>query len=77
MLNIVENAISTFKAALKRDLEAERPAMLEKTHQDQMIQLAIMSKAALQSIRPEMGQSWFRHLQSYLPSCHLFRDILM
>ena len=51
MLNIVENAISTFKAALKRDLEAERPSMLEKSHQDQMIQLAIMSELLKQRFK--------------------------
>lgn len=77
MLNIVENAISTFKAALKRELEAARPEMIQKHHNEQMIQLAMMVEIALQSIQPEMGVSWFRHLQSYLPSCFLLRDILM
>ena len=77
MLNIVENAISTFKASLKRELEAARPELIQKSHHEQMIQLAVMSEVALQSIQPEMGVNWFRHLQRYLPSCFLLRDILM
>ena len=42
-----------------------------------MIQLAMMSEVALQSIEIEMGVNWFRHLHLHLPSCFLLRDIRM
>ena len=77
MLNIVENAISTFKAVLKCELEAERPALLQKTHSERIVQLATMSEIALQAIQPDMAPNWFRHLQSYLPACFLLQDIVM
>ena len=35
MLNIVENAICTFKAALKRDLEEARPNLIAMSHDEQ------------------------------------------
>ena len=77
MLNIVENAISTFKASLKRELEAARPQIMNKSHQDQMTDLAMLTEISLQSIEPGMGAGWFRHLQRYLPPCILLRDITM
>lgn len=40
MMNICENAISTFKAALKRSLEEARPNLLTMQHGERMAQLA-------------------------------------
>lgn len=77
MLNIVENAISTFKAALKRDLEDARPILLEMSHQDRMAHLTGLSEVAIAAIEPHMAANWFRRMQRFIPACIRFEDIIM
>ena len=77
MLNIVENAISTYKAALKRNLEEARPALLQLGHQERMAHLAGMTEVAIAAIEPPMAPNWFRRMQRYIPACIRSEDILM
>jgi hypothetical protein len=78
MLNIVENAISVYKAAMKRVLEEARPHLLLMTHEERMAQLAGMAEAHTEDIQPHMAPGWFRRLQSFVPAaCIRMEDILM
>ena len=77
MLNIVENAISTFKASLKRALEEARPNLLSMQHADRMIQLTILAEAHVAAIQPNMVEAWFRKMQSYIPRCLQMDDVVM
>ena len=60
MLNIVENAISCFKATLKRSLEEARPAMLQMEHDERMVQLTGMAELSFDAIEPQMGGNLFQ-----------------
>lgn len=66
-----------FNASLKRELETVRPNIIEKTNNEQMMQLALVSDFAFQNIQSDMALNCFRHLQSYLFSLFLMRDIVM
>ena len=77
MLNIVENAISCYKAALKRDLEEAHPALLQMPHYERMAQLSGFSEVAIAAIQPQMAPRWFLRVQSFMPACIRGDDILM
>lgn len=77
MLNIAEHAISTFKAALKRDLEEARPALLQMDHQDRMAHLAGLAEVAVAAIQPHMAANWLRRMQRFIPACIRLEDIIM
>ena len=60
MLNIVENAISVFKAALKRDLVRKRPRLFQMTHEQRMARLRHLAVAVgVPAIQPHMGANFF------------------
>lgn len=76
-LNIVEMAISAFKASLKRQLEEVREQILR---EPQAQRLAILTQLAEQStgvITAAKAAAWFSHAQRYLPKCIEREDILM
>ena len=77
IMNIVENAISTFKASLKRALEEARPNLLTMQPADRMIQLSTLAEAHVTVIQPSMAEAWFRKMQGYIPRCLQMEDIVM
>lgn len=77
MMNIVENAISTFKAALKRSLEEARPHLLTMQHDERIAHLSALAEIHVDAIEPPMAEAWFRKMQSYIPQCIQMHDIVM
>ena len=77
MLNIVENAISYYKASLKRSLEEVRDNLLASNHDERMVTLAGLAETHLDAIRPEMAPAWFRKMQTYISACLHMEEILM
>ena len=77
MLNIVENAICTFKAALKRDLDEARPNLIAMSHDERMVVLNGMIEVATEATQSHMAGNWFRNLQQRIPDCILMNDIFM
>ena len=69
MLTLVENAISAFKADLKRTLEESRPLLLDMSHDERMALLSQFSEMAIAAITPEKCTQWFNPTQGYLPQC--------
>jgi len=77
MLNIVENCISQWKAAVKRDLADTRDDILV---MDNEMRLAALSQIAEQNanvVTPENAANYFRRMQAYLPRCMVRDNILM
>ena len=77
MLSLVENAISAFKAALRRTLEESRPLLLEMTHDQRMASLSQSAEMAITAVTPEKSAEWFYHTQAHLPACLEMADIHM
>lgn len=76
-LNIVENAISQWKAAVKGDLAVGRDHFLLAPHEERIATVAQIAEQNVEVITPQNAAGYFRHLQTYLPPCLLFQDILM
>lgn len=77
MLSLVENAISAFKASLKRTLEESRPLLLDMTHDERMACLSQFAEMAIAAITREKSVEWFIHTQGHLPACLAMTDIHM
>ena len=65
--NICENAFSTWKAALKRQLAEIRPHLLQKPHQQQLQDLTQLAEQALGDITNDMCQNWFNGTRRLIP----------
>ena len=76
-LNPVEQAISAFKAMLKRQLEEVRHELLNLQHQERMALLAQLSEQAVVAITPEASRNWYNHTQRKIPACIQLQDIFM
>ena len=75
-LNVVENSFAKWKANVKRDLAEAREAMLLLPHNERMATLAQLAEQNA-VVSAEDAMAFFRHLQSYLPSCLTRSDIVM
>lgn len=69
MLNIVENAISAFKAAVKRKLETVRYHLQLCEHEERMATLAHLCAESCVVITAAKAHNWFLHSQRALPGC--------
>lgn len=76
-LNLVEQAISTFKAQLKRTLEEIRPQLLVEPHDYRMARLAQLSEQAVAAITPEYARNWYALTQQRILACLQMQDIFM
>ena len=76
-LNIVENAISKWKAVVKRNLAEIRDDLLIQPHEQRFADLGQICEQNARMVTPEDARGYFRHLQTYLPNCLLRHDILM
>lgn len=76
-LNIVEMAISAFKACLKRHLEEVRHHLLQENQQQRLATLVQLAEQSVAVITSEKCLAWFGHTQTYLPRCLAKEDILM
>ena len=75
-LNIVENAISVWKAALKQRLEDVRDQMLDQTHGQRLATLTQLAVQSLDAITPELSAAWWRRVRTLIPMCIMLEDIL-
>ena len=76
-LNLVEQAISAFKAELKKTLEEIRPQLLDEDHDQRMAHLAQLSEQAVEVITPEHARNWYALTQQHIPSCLQMENIFM
>lgn len=76
-LNIVENCFSQWKSAMKRQLSEVREQTLTQGHEQRLATLAQIAEQSISVVTADNAQSYFRHLQRYLPACLLCEDILM
>ena len=75
-LNIVENAFSIWKAAVKRELSENRDNLNnEPGHDRRMMHLANIAEVCIQEVNVEAMANAFRHMQTYLPRCWSREDI--
>ena len=76
-LNLVENAISAFKADLKKELEEIRPHLLTMEADQREATLTQLAEQSVAVITPAKSQNWFHRSQGYIPSCIQQLDILI
>lgn len=76
-LNLVEQAISAYKAMLKRDLEEIRPQLLDEEHDQRMAHLAQLSEQSIVAITPQHARHWYGLTQRNIPACLQMQDIIM
>lgn len=61
-MKIMEIAISTFKAALKRSLEEARPYILTMHHVERMVHLSTLPETRVDAIQSGVAEASFRKM---------------
>ena len=75
-LNIVENAWSAWKAAVKQELAEQRPQLLQQTHAERMAALIDMGDRHFDVITVEKCGKWYRKSLTYINRLIREEDIL-
>ena len=76
MLNIVENAWASWKAAFKRELAAVRPQLLEQEYQQRLATLVQLGEQNLHVITLPKVVRWYRKTLTYMGRCLQLEDIV-
>ena len=74
-LNIAENAFSTWKAAVKRQMAETRLQLLDQPHAEQLATLSQIAEQNIGGISANRAMRWYQHTRRYIAPCIRLEDV--